>query len=53
MDCPKCDRETEREIERTFFKIGELVDVSRCLDCKFEFYEGYRKQGKWKEWHKV
>ncbi len=51
MDCPKCNGETESEIERSFFKVGEVYDVSRCLDCGFEFYEVYRKQGKWKRWY--
>ncbi|NAL78040.1 hypothetical protein [Nitrososphaera sp. AFS] len=38
-------------VERSFFKVGEVYDVSRCLDCGFEFYEVYRKQGKWKRWY--
>lgn len=28
-----------------------MNDVSRCLNCGFEFYEVYRKHGKWREWH--
>lgn len=51
MNCPKCDGETESEIERSFFKVGDVYDVSRCLNCGFEFYEIYRKQGKWKKWY--
>ena len=56
MDCLKCNGETESEIERSFFKIGCFTlftksDVSRCLDCGFEFYQIYRKHGKWKKWY--
>jgi hypothetical protein len=49
MNCPKCNGEAESEIQHSDFKVGEVVDVSRCLDCGFEFYEVYRKHGKWKE----
>ena len=51
MDCPKCNGETESEIQHSSFKVNEVNDVSRCLDCGFEFYEVYRKQGKWKRWY--
>ena len=51
MDCPKCNGETESELQRIYFKAEEVVDVSRCLDCGFGFYEVYRKHGRWKEWY--
>jgi hypothetical protein len=51
MNCPKCNGETESEIQHSYFKVGEVVDVSRCLNCGFKFYEVYRKHGNWKEWH--
>ena len=51
MDCPKCGGETENELEHSYFKADEVNDVSRCLDCGFEFYQVYRKHGKWREWH--
>lgn len=51
MDCPKCNGETESEVERSYFKTDEVIDVSRCLDCGFQFYQVYRKHGKWKEWY--
>jgi predicted RNA-binding Zn-ribbon protein involved in translation (DUF1610 family) len=50
MNCPKCDGETESEIQRSGFKASEVNEVSRCLNCGFKFYEVYRKAGKWKEW---
>jgi hypothetical protein len=51
MDCPKCNGETESELEHSSFKADEVNDVSRCLDCGFEFYQIYRKHGKWKKWY--
>ena len=51
MNCPKCNGETESELQHSYFIVGEVVDVSRCLNCGFKFYEVYRKQGKWKEWY--
>jgi hypothetical protein len=51
MDCPKCNGETESELQYNNFKADEVVDVSRCSDCGFEFYQTYRKHRKWREWH--
>jgi hypothetical protein len=51
MICPKCNGETESEIQHSSFKVNEVNDISRCLNCGFEFYQIYRKQGKWKEWY--
>jgi uncharacterized Zn finger protein len=51
MDCPKCSGETESELEHSYFKADEANDVSRCLNCGFEFYQVYRKHGKWRERH--
>ena len=53
MNCPKCDVETESEIQRSGFIASEVNEISRCLKCRFEFYEVYRKAGKWKEWHEM
>ena len=51
MNCPKCNGETESELQDSCFKADEVYDVSRCLNCGFKFYQVYRKHGKWKEWH--
>ena len=51
MTCPKCNGETESEIQHSSFKVDEVNDVSRCLNCGFKFYQVYRRHGKWKEWH--
>jgi hypothetical protein len=29
MDCPKCDGETESELQHSYFKADEVNDVSR------------------------
>jgi uncharacterized Zn finger protein len=50
MNCPKCGGETESELQHSHFKADEVNDVSRCLNCGFEFYQVYRKHGKWREW---
>jgi hypothetical protein len=51
MDCPICYGETENELQHSYFKADEVNDVSRCLNCGFEFYQIYRKHGKWKKWY--
>lgn len=39
MDCPKCNGVTYNELQNRSYKAGEVVDVSLCLDCGFEFYQ--------------